>query len=86
MHKKYCYVLNQKVSASNTPRRLQMLCGPNTLTATGHSFTQKGHTPITSNKGTSLHDVLYKRRKASQTNYRKRGDVASVFTKKQRRK
>jgi hypothetical protein len=34
---------------------------------------------VTLNKATSLHDVLYKRRKGSHTNYRKTGDAISVL-------
>jgi hypothetical protein len=54
-----------------------------TLTATGHSL---GGTLAqdTFNKGTSLHDVLFKRRKSNQTDYRNEGDVISVLTKHQK--
>jgi hypothetical protein len=62
-----------------------------TLTATGHSLggtlaqdTKGTQTQATFNKGTSLHDVLFKRRKFSQTDYRNKGDVISVLTKNQR--
>jgi hypothetical protein len=34
---------------------------------------------VTFNKGTSLHDLMFKRKKATQTDYRKRGDVISVL-------
>jgi hypothetical protein len=36
------------------------------------------------NKATSLHDVLYKRRKPILTDYRKAGDVISVLFRVQR--
>jgi hypothetical protein len=62
-----------------------------TLTATGHSLggtlaqdTKGTQAQATFNKGTSLHDVLFKRRKSSQTDYRNKGDVISVLTKHQK--
>jgi hypothetical protein len=62
-----------------------------TITATGHSLggtlaqdTKGTNTQATFNKGTSLHDVLFKRRKATQTDYRNKGDVISVLTKHQK--
>jgi hypothetical protein len=41
---------------------------------------------ITFNKGTSLHDMLYRRRKPTQTDYRKTGDIISVLSHFQRGK
>jgi hypothetical protein len=38
----------------------------------------------TFHKGAALHDVLYKRRKSTQTDCRERGDVLSVLTTSQR--
>jgi hypothetical protein len=62
-----------------------------TLTATGHSLgdtlaqdTKGTQSQMTFNKGTSLHDVLFKRRKSTQTDYRNKGDLISVLTKNQR--
>jgi hypothetical protein len=59
-----------------------------TLTATGHSLggtlvqdTKGTQAQATFNKGTSLHDVLFKRRKSTQTDYRNKGDVIPVLTK-----
>jgi hypothetical protein len=38
---------------------------------------------ITFNKATTLHDVLYKRRPKSQTDYRKTGDIVSALAHRQ---
>jgi hypothetical protein len=63
------------------------------ITAVGHSLggtlaqdTKGTNKQITFNKGTSLHDVLYRRKKNTQTDYRKTGDVISVLSHFQRRK
>jgi putative lipase involved disintegration of autophagic bodies len=57
------------------------------ITAVGHSLggtlaqdTKGTNKQITFNKRTSLHDVLYRCRKPTQTDYRKAGDVISVFS------
>jgi hypothetical protein len=62
-----------------------------TITATGHSLggtlaqdTKGTQAQATFNKGTSLHDVLFKRRKSTQTDYRNKRDVISVLTKHQK--
>jgi hypothetical protein len=61
------------------------------ITAVGHSLggtlaqdTKGSDKQITLNEGTSLHDVAYKRRPKSQTDYRKTGDVVSVLSHVQR--
>jgi putative lipase involved disintegration of autophagic bodies len=63
------------------------------ITAIGHSLggtlaqdTMGTNKQITFNKGTSLHDMLYRRRKSAQTNGRKTGDVISVLSHFQRGK
>jgi hypothetical protein len=57
------------------------------ITAVGHSLggtlaqdSKGSDKQITFNKATTLHDVLYKRRPKSQTDYRKTGDVISVLS------
>jgi hypothetical protein len=57
------------------------------ITAVGHSLggtlaqdTKGSDKQITFNKGTTLHDVLYKQRPKTQTDYRKTGDVISVLS------
>jgi hypothetical protein len=57
------------------------------ITVVGHSLgstlaqdTKGSDKQITLKKATTLHDVLYKRRSATQNDYRKTGDVISVLT------